>query len=298
MKLMKIIYKPCRKKDLIPAFKMIRTSLNHLRKSTGKEVHRYQIRRLIEAEHLYETDRHTIWCAWAGNNIIGFAAALMRGKQWYLAFLFVHPRYQDKGVGRKLLEKVWRDGKGYSHSLSTFAYNMQAVGIYGKFGMAPLCTLPIMQVTLDKLTLLKPTNLTMRTRPTQADIAWINRLEAKIRGYSRPQEWRFWPKFGEVQINIFEHKGRRVGYSLVYAGGGIAPAGAISNDFLVKVVAETIRHCKPKRHSIRICCPTHNINLYRFLMESGFRLMEMDLFLSDIQYPDFQRYVPAQLAIF
>jgi GNAT superfamily N-acetyltransferase len=293
-----IIYKPCRKKNLLPAFKMIRSTVNHLRKTAGEEPVRYRIRKLTEIEHLYKTDRKTFWCAWAGKNIIGFGAALIRGKQWYLAFLFVHPRYQDKGVGRKILEKVWRSGKGLTHSLSTFAYNMQAVGIYSKFGMVPLCTLPIMGVSIDKLTLLEPTGLKVRTKPTLGDFAWINRLETKIRGYSHTQEWRFWSKYSEVQINIYEDRGKRVGYSMTYSYGVIAPAGAISNDYLIKVVGETLRIVRPKKKNIRICCPSHNINLYRFLIESGFRLLEMDLFLAENPYPDFDRYVPAQLAIF
>lgn len=295
---MKIIYKPCRKQDLLPAFKMIRTSLNHLRKSTGKEIHRYRLRKLYEVEHMYSTDKKTFWCAWAGKNIVGFAAALQRGKQWYLGFLFTHPKYQDKGVGRRLLEKVWREGPGMTHSLSTFAYNMQAVGIYGKFGMAPLCTLPVMEAKLDKLVLLEPSGLKARMELTNEDYAWINKLESKIRDYSHPQEWKFWRKFEMSQKYIFENKGKRVGYSMVYKGGGIAPAGAISNDYLTKVIAETLRLAKPEKKSFRVCCPTHNINLYRFLLASGFRLSEMDLFLSDRPYADFQRYVPAQLAIF
>jgi predicted acetyltransferase len=298
MKNIKVIYKPCRKQDLIPSFKMIRTSLNHLRKNTGKGVLRYRLRKLTEVEHLYKSNHKTFWCAWAGKNIVGFAAALMRGKQWYLGFLFVNPKYQDKGVGHKLLEKVWRDEPGMVHSLATFAYNMQAVGIYGKFGMAPLCTLPMMEAKPDKLILLEPSGLKRRIKITKADIDWINALEKKIRGYGHPQEWKFWTKYDATDIYLFEHKGRRVGYSMVYKGGGIAPAGAISNDYLTRVIAETLRIIKPAKNSFRICCPTHNINLYRFLLASGFRLTEMDLFLSDKPYPDFQRYVPAQLAIF
>jgi GNAT superfamily N-acetyltransferase len=277
---------------------MIRVALNNLRKKTGKEIVRYRIRKLYEIEHLYSTDKKTFWCAWAGKSIVGFAAALQRGKQWYLGFLFIHPKYQDKGIGRQLLERVWREKPGMVHSLATFAYNMQAVGIYGKFGMAPLCTLPMMEAKIDRLILMTPTGLTARERLTDADIDWINALESKIRGFNHPQEWKFWRKFDGVRIFIFERDGKRVGYSMVYKSGGIAPAGAISNEYLTKVVAETLRLAKPKKKSLRICCPTHNINLYRFLLESGFRLTEMDLFLSDRPYPDFQRYVPAQLAIF
>ena len=296
---MNVIYKPCRKQDLIPAFKTIRSSMNHLRKSMGKSPVRFRIRRNAEIEHLFSQDKQTFWCAWAGNKIIGFTGALIRGKQWYLAFLFVHPRYQEKGVGRQLLERVWKDAAGISHSLSTFAYNMQAVGIYSRFGMAPICALPIMELKLKKLKKPEPSELDVSAKPSKQDIEWINELEDKIRGYSHPQEWRFWLKNNKFRILIFKDKGKRVGYSMIHKEWGvIAPAGAISNKILIKVMSETFRFAEPKMKSLRVCCPAQNIDLYQFLMGKGFRLLEMDVFMSDKPYVDFQRYVPAQLAIF
>ncbi len=295
---MKIVYKPCRKKDLLPAFKMIHTSLNHLRKNTGKEPIRRRIRRLVEVEHLYGLDRSTFWCAWAGGNIIGFAAALIRGKQWYLAFLFVHPRYQDKGVGRELMQRVWRNRPGMSHSLSTFAFNMQAVGIYSKFGMAPLNFLPIMELDLAKFAPPEPSGLKIQPCSSRHDLSWIIALDRKIRGYGHPQEWRFWSKYDKAKIYIFKNRGKRVGYSMVYKQGFIGPAGAVSNEYLTKIVSDSIGLLKPKDKRIRINCPTVNLNLYRYLIGLGFRLLEMDIFMSDRSYADFQHYVPAQLAIF
>jgi ribosomal protein S18 acetylase RimI-like enzyme len=295
---MKVVYKPCRKKDLLPAFRMLRHSFNHLRRDTGKRPLLFRIRRNKEIEHLHRQDKVTFRCAWAGKNIVGFAAALIRGQQWYLAFLFVHPRYQDKGVGKELLGRVWRNRPGMSHSLSTFTYNMQAVGIYSKFGMAPICTFPMLEIELKKPGDLKPSGLECKTNLSRQDLAWIIRLDAKIRGYAHPQEWRFWLKFDDTQIYLFKNKGVRVGYSMVYNWGGIAPAGAISNSYLTKVIAETIRMAKIKKKTLRICCPAGNLSLYRYLIRSGFRLLEMDLFMSDRPYADFQRYVPAQLAVF
>ena len=110
-------------------------------------------------DHLHTTDPDMFYCAWKGDRLVGFAGAYVRGKQWYLAWLFVHPSLQDKGVGRKLLEKVWRDRPGMVHSLCTFAFNMQAVGLYSKFGMSPLADLPWMKAEPLKLKKLKPTGL-------------------------------------------------------------------------------------------------------------------------------------------
>ena len=294
---MKIIYKPCRKKDLIPATRLIRTAFNHLRIKTGKEPARFWIRRSPEFEHLYHQDKKTFWCAWAGKKMVGFSAALNRGRQWYLAHLFVDPSFQDQGIGNELLRRVWREGPDISHSLSTFAYNMQAVGLYSKCGMAPLCALPIMELELKKLNRPNPTGLETVTKLTKSDLSWIIKLDAKIRGYAHPQEWYFWSKFEGVRIHLFKDKGKRIGYSMFYDWGMIAPAGAISNSLLIRVVAETIRLARTREKEIKICCPSDNPRLYRFLIAMGFRLIEMDLLMGDRSYADFQKYVPARLSM-
>jgi ribosomal protein S18 acetylase RimI-like enzyme len=294
-----INYRKCRKKDLLPAVKLIGTSLNHLRIQTGKKPWRRRLKKTPPwFKHLLCTDPETFYCARQGDKLIGFAGAVIRGKQWYLAYLFVHPRYQDKGIGKRLLEKIWRRQKGMSHSLCTFAFNVQAVGIYSKFGMAPLCSLPMLKAKPGKLKELFPTGLKIIDTHTKADIDWINRLEKKIRGYPHPQEWKYWSSSDLHKLYIFKHNSRRVGYGMISHGFQIAPVGVISEDYLIKATIETIRLTKPKKgENIIIWCPANNIKLYTFLIDIGFRLTEVEIFMADRSYPDWQRYIPANLAV-
>ena len=295
----KISYRKCQVKNILPALRMMVISLNHLRRKTGKKPIRWHLKKVPPwFDHLLTTDPDTFYCAWSGDKIIGFAGAIVRGKQWYLGYLFVHPRYQDRGIGKKLLQKVWRDGYRMSHSLCTFAFNMQAVGVYSNFGMAPLCNLPWMEIKPDRLRKLKPTGLDIFDTITGADVSWINKLENKIRGYPHPSEWKYWMRNKEYKLNIFKYRGKRVGYSLIGSNYQMAPAGAISNSYLLKVIVETLRIIKPKKSSkVKLWCPTHNISLYHFLIDAGFRASEMELFMADKPYPDWQRYVPANLAV-
>jgi GNAT superfamily N-acetyltransferase len=296
---MDITYRRCRKKDLLPSAKLMTHTSDNLRVATGKKPFNQPVRRSPGLEHLFKQDKENFWCAWDGKKIVGFTAALNRGKQWYLAFLFVHPRYQDKKIGKELLKRVWRTGPGVTHALATFAFNMQAVGIYSKFGMTPICGLPLLEVTADKLVKPNPTGLVVKTNITRNDLAWINTLENKIRGYPHPQEWEFWRKFKDVQIRLFKDGDKLVGYSMISKKGAIAPAGAISNKYLSRVIAETINQTQlKKKDALRLWCPANNIDLYQFLIHHGFRCQEMELFMSDKAYPDFFRYVPAQLAVF
>jgi GNAT superfamily N-acetyltransferase len=296
----KIEYKKCRKQDLVPAARMMRTTINHLRRKSGLEINRWRIgsRPIPMLVRFWETDGDTMYCAWKNGKMVGFAGAYVNGKQWYLAWLFVHPSLQDKGVGRKLLQKVWRDGKGMTHALCTFAYNPQAVGLYSKFGMAPLCDLPWMKGDISRLKKLESTGLQVSDKPTAADVRWIHQLETKIRGYAHRDHWNVWLKNEPFQTYIFRKGGKRVGYSLITRKLVIAPLGVIDPKYMIEVMTESIKLLdKEAKERATIWCPTLNIPLYNFLIDVGFRIDEMDVFMSDTPYPDWQRYVPATLAL-
>ncbi len=294
-----IVYRPCRQNDLVPAIKLVLRSLNHLRRATGKKPIRPRLKKIPPLwSHLFRTDRPRFWSAWHKGKMVGFTAALQRGKQWYLAYLFVDPRYQDRKIGGFLLEKVWRDGPGYTHSLATFSFNMKAVGLYSQFGLTPICGFPMMTAVRSKLRLDKKPALTAKKPIGRSDLKWIIALEKKIRGYQRPQEWGFWKNQENFTINLFRDGRRNVGYSLVSDEGLIGPAGAISGKYLLQVIDSSIKTCPPKKgREFYLWCPATNMKLYRFLIEKGFRCQEMELFMSDKDYPDFSRYVPAMLAL-
>lgn len=289
-----------RKQDLLPAFKMIMHTLNHLRKRNGLSAVPTNWRELPPVpKHLYDTDAETAWCAWRGDRVVGYGHALNRGKQWYLAFLFVHPSVQDKGIGRKLLEKVWRDGKSVSHALCTFSYNPQAVGIYSQFGLSPTDNFPLLSCEMPRLRPPERPGLEYSTKLTAADRAWVNRLEEKIRGYRRPQEWKLWTSDPNFVSYLFRHKGQRVGYGVIYKHSSVGPIGAVSQAYQLKIVAELLNLAPVQEDQIlKFWTPSSNIPLYQMLIKAGFRCEEIAVFMTDKAYADFERYIPTHLAIF
>ncbi len=297
---MEISYRRCRHKDLLPSVKLVMTAINKLSKQFGMPLFRKRIREVPPLyDHLLRTDPKTIYCAWKGEKLVGFCGAVVRGKQWYLAFLFVHPNFQGKGIGRKLLERTWIDEPNMTHSLSTFAYNMQAVGIYSRFGLSPFCTIPLMKLPQEKLPEYKSTGLAAKNNLSEYELNWIMNFEGKIRGYSRAVEYDYWRNIDGYRITLFKRGRKNVGYSISHKSGMLAPAGAITNDDLNQVVYESLFYIKPtKDNSIILFCPTYNTALYQMLIRLGFRNDEMLLFMSDKQYADFQRYLPATLALF
>jgi GNAT superfamily N-acetyltransferase len=296
----KISYRKCRVKDIIPASRMIKRAVYALRRKSGKEIKPWRIARRPSPlmVDILKRNPGTMYCAWKNNRIIGFAGAYVNGRQWYLCWLFVDPKIQDKGIGRKLLEKVWRDRKGMTHSLCTFAFNPQAVGLYSRFGMVPLCDLPWLKADPDKLAKLPETDLVPVDKPNRSDIRWLHSLEQEIRGYSHPQHWRIWLKSKPFKFYLFKKGRRRVGYCMITNDMLIAPVGVVSQDYMIDVITEAIRLTQPKKNAkIMFWCPTLNIPLYRYLIRLGFRVDEFEIFMSDAPYPDWQRYVPASLAI-
>lgn len=296
----KIVYQPTRRRDLPAATRLMSESFNHLRKQVKKPPVVRPIRKASPLViHLHKTDPDLSLGAWHGKKMVGFAQALVRGKQWYLAFLFVLPSYQDKKVGKQLLARVWRDAPAMTHALATFGYNMQAIGIYSKFGMTIRETLPLMVAKADQLK--KPTSsgLTVAARLTSKDLNWIQSLESHIRGYSHPEEWKFWLRQPNWRVYIYKDGHRRIGYCLGTRDGYFGPVGAISNRYLLRVLTEHLSAMQlKKKQSARTFCPTSNLQVYQLLLKCGFRIRELVVFMSDRRYGDFQRYLPADLAVF
>ncbi len=96
------------------------------------------LRRLLE--HLVWTDPATAWLAHVDEGVVGFGIAHRREDHWFLAFLFVLPDWQARGVGRALLERCLpTEPERSSVRLSVCVEAIQPVstGLYTLYGMAP-----------------------------------------------------------------------------------------------------------------------------------------------------------------
>ena len=143
----KIIIRQPRKEELHNALKLIINTANDLRVKSGRKPWESNIPEVpLLHYHLYRTDYDGYWAAFAEHKMVGFGAALLRGKQWYLAYLFVDPKYQSKGLGRAILERCLEYGRGKADSfaLATFPYNETALALYSSFGMMP--TTPVFEM--------------------------------------------------------------------------------------------------------------------------------------------------------
>src|SRR5210317_200317 len=95
-----ISYRLMKRSELLSAVRiLIRSYVNFLRKTGRKsDVRPSQIKEPSSfVYHLYKTDPKGCYGAYLDGRMVGFGHALMRGKQWYLANLFVEPSKQLSG---------------------------------------------------------------------------------------------------------------------------------------------------------------------------------------------------------
>lgn len=99
-------------------------------------------------EHLAEALRHygAVFSAWDGDRLAGLAASMDDGGMTaYVHYLLVHPRYQSRGIGSRLLDLCKKHYAGYLNMVLT-SYR-EGVPFYEKSGFIPDRTQEAMRFT-------------------------------------------------------------------------------------------------------------------------------------------------------
>jgi GNAT superfamily N-acetyltransferase len=301
----KLTIRKIKKSELLEAVRLIVRTANDLLEKNGRKPWEATISEAPAFNrHLYDTDPDGHWGAFFEGNMVGFCAAVMRGRQWYLAYLFVEPKLQLKGVGRKLLERGWDYGadKAETRALCTFPYNETALALYSSFGMMPTYPLFEMHKKIDKAAepeTIRSTGLTIEADNSHKAIGRIGKLEKDIRGYPHQADWSFFSSDPLHRIYQFYDGADWVGYSVVANNKLIAPAGAIDPKYLPDIVAESTRIMIESGTDLcRVWVGGPNAAVYKRTTNLGFRISELVAFLSTKPYSDLSRYCPAQLAIY
>jgi ribosomal protein S18 acetylase RimI-like enzyme len=73
----------------------------------------------------------------SGERVIGFAAATVRERLWYLSMLFVLPEFQGAGLGRQLLAQVAPADGAMVRAVATDSAQPISNALYAALGMVP-----------------------------------------------------------------------------------------------------------------------------------------------------------------
>lgn len=83
-----------------------------------------------------EVDPGGAWVAEDDDGVVGMAEAIRRGAFWGLSMLFVHPRAQSQGTGRRLLDKTLEYAQGSDVRMIMTSEDPRALRRYSRAGLA------------------------------------------------------------------------------------------------------------------------------------------------------------------
>ena len=264
-------------------------------------------------EHLQATDPERFVVATrpdadapGGERIIGFASAVVRGRSWFLAMLFVLPEEQGLGLGRTLLEAVLPPAEAGLH-LGTAIDSAQPItsALYSLYGMLP--RLPILNLIgelrhPEALTELPPgvTATPFESiaagppdgpghRELSAAVAAIDR---EILGYEHPQDHRHLRRSGRRGFLYRDAGGAVLGYGYGSEVGRVGPVAVLRADLLGPVLGHLLRAVRP-RGAYAAWVPGSATDAVTTLLAAGLRIEPFPVLLCwDRPLVDFSRYLP------
>jgi ribosomal protein S18 acetylase RimI-like enzyme len=309
MSLEAITIRRTRQADLIEAITLVTTTANHLRRKRGMSTTRLKKLKQPPAilVHFLKTDPEGSFVAFdRKGKMVGFTMSMIREDEWYLAFLFVDPTLQSKGLGQKLLDKAMRYGKKNKckrWALCTFAYNPQAIAVYTKMGMPaqrPLLTMERKRKDDEAFKKLRaPIKLTVTKITEEKYINRLTALDRRARQLARPEEHFFWLADENYHTLIFHDGKKLVGYAVVNSRGMIAPVVASEPKYLTSLMAYAVEWGAAQGHKFQILfVQGEQLEVIRMLMAAGFHIDETTLVMASEQVSDPKLYIPATLSHF
>jgi GNAT superfamily N-acetyltransferase len=271
------------------------------------------IRRLLA--HLLATDPSRFWVAtrqpderpapgdvgMAGERVVGFASANVRGDLWFLAMLFVDPAEQAAGIGRALLDRVRDGADGLALGTATDSAQPISNALYARLGIVP--RVPVLHlvgrvVGQPGLPDLRPgVRAVPFERLDASDVARaVDALDERLLGYARRPDHTWLAVDGRLGI-AFREDGRTVGYGYASRVGRVGPVAAAEPDDLARFVGHILR-AVPAAGAHSLWVPGSATDTVVALLGAGFELEPFPALLCwSRPFAPFDRYLPISLAL-
>jgi GNAT superfamily N-acetyltransferase len=249
--------------------------------------------------HLLATDPGSSVVADDHGRVVAFGILLTRQGDGFLAFLFVVPAWQGRGVGRALLGECRRGARDLTR-LSTCAEADQLVstGLYASLGMAPREPIYLLRGEVEDHAL-PGFPAGWQARPLLApdvagDVAGLDRV---ILGYERPQDHAWWAD-SERRGWIYEDSaGRLVGYGYAQASGRLGPVAATEGSSLPILLSHLVRSVGVLEGR-QVLVPGAAADALVTLLRAGMRLDGTPaVYCAERPGPRLDRYLPMSFAL-
>jgi GNAT superfamily N-acetyltransferase len=175
---------------------------------------------VAQQRHLLRHDAARCWVAEDGGRVVAFAAALARGEAWFLASLFVLPEHQARGLGTRLLDRVW--GEGYARRLTlTDSIQLVSNGIYARRGLIPAT--PMLHLGGQVRAAAES-----RLEPAEPEADVLAALDRAAYGFERAIDHEHWGR--HARGTLWLRAGEPVAYAYSWRHGRLGPVAGRDGD--------------------------------------------------------------------
>jgi ribosomal protein S18 acetylase RimI-like enzyme len=308
-----VTYRPVRPDELPACAEVWRDSINdYTRRLNQPDVPPETASLLRLYAHLQSTDPErfvvaTIPADPAGGDerVVGFAAAIMRERLWFLSMLFVRPELQGSGVGRALLARVGpRDGEAAYRSTATDSAQPIANALYASQGIVPrvpllnLIGLPQHPDAFGTLPSgIAPTAFAILAGGSGGDghrrlAEAVDALDREVLGVAHPLDHRWLRQEGRSGWLYHGPDGAVVAYGYATEAGRIGPV-AVRDEALLAPILGHLSNAVIPRGAFALWLPGTADRAIVPALRAGFQLDQFPVLLCwDRPYADLTRYLP------
>lgn len=251
--------------------------------------------------HLRSTDPDRFIVATRGDEIVGFASAVVRERLWFLSMCFVLPEVQGRGVGRALVERVAPDDAPDTvRATGTDSAQPISNALYASLGMVPrepllnLIGLPARPGAFGAL----PSGITaVALERIAADgherlVEIVDDLDRGTLGVSHPIDHRFLRQEGRRGWLYQGPDGSPVAYGYAAEAGRVGPVASRDPDLVAPILGHLTGAVTP-RGAFAMWLPGTADRAVIGALRAGFRLEPFPVLLCwDRPFADLSRYLP------
>lgn len=239
-----------------------------------------------------------LWVAEDKSEIIGFGFSWTAGRLWFLADLFVKPRWQSSGVGGTLLRRTLAQAEASGaqvRALITFAFNRASIGLYMRKGFFP--RIPLLKLACARAT------FSMRSHPTALrmerigddDLAALEAIDRSALGFGRGKHHRYLAADAtSTGLIFFDREARPAAYAYVSADGHVGPVAASSITHMAEAARGALAvAADQKAEKVSIFLPGVAEAQLTAALEAGLRVQRNMVLMSSRPFGDWTRYAPS-----
>jgi GNAT superfamily N-acetyltransferase len=308
-----VSYRPARPDELVACAEVWRDSINdYTRRLNQPDVPPETASLLRLFAHLQSTDPERFVVATmppeapgGEERVVGFAAALMRERLWFLSMLFVRPELHGAGVGRALLARV-APGEGEASFRSTATDSAQPIAnaLYASHGIVPrvpllnLIGLPQQPDAFGPLPSgIVPTAFIDLVGRAGSDghrrlADEVDALDREVLGVAHPLDHRWLRQESRSGWLYHGPDGSVVAYGYATEAGRIGPV-AVRDEALLAPILGHLSTAVTPRGAFALWLPGTADRAIVPALQAGFRLDQFPVLLCwDRPFADLARYLP------